>query len=134
MLYRPINSPFFKQLEKCQNQYFHDNLNLISFCPRTSLHVPHFSTKKESVIILKMTNFWRINLAIFHDIKKVEIYFPYGAFVSRIYKDGIKNIFNKNWRIFRIAKIKHSNSNFYEGLYYMEINNRYIIWTKELKI
>ena len=39
----------FKQIEKCQNQYYSDDLNLISLCRRTSLHVlmfHHFSTKK----------------------------------------------------------------------------------------
>ena len=38
-------------------------------------NIPHFSTKQESVIILKMTNFWWNNLAIFHDVKKIEIFF-----------------------------------------------------------
>ena len=50
----------------------------------TSLDVPHFSTKIESVIILKMKNFQRDNLAIFHDLKIVDIYFPYNTFVSNI--------------------------------------------------
>ena len=47
----------FKQLEKCQNKYVNVNVNLIRFCRCTCLHVPHFPTKKDSVIILKMTNF-----------------------------------------------------------------------------
>ena len=34
----------------------------------TSSNAPHFSTKKESVMILKMTNFWWKN--IFHDARK----------------------------------------------------------------
>ena len=29
-----------KKLEKCQNEYYPDNLDLISLCRRTSLHVP----------------------------------------------------------------------------------------------
>ena len=61
-----------KKLKKMQNKYYPDNQNLLSFCRRTSLqfNVPHFSTKKESVMILKMTNFWWKNMAIFHDVRK----------------------------------------------------------------
>ena len=33
-------------------------------------NVPHFCTKKESVMVLKMTNFWWKNMTIFHDIRK----------------------------------------------------------------
>ena len=33
-------------------------------------NVSHLSTWKESVIVLKMTNFWRKNLTIFSDVKK----------------------------------------------------------------
>ena len=47
-------------------------------------NVPNFSTKNESVIILKMTNFWRKNFVIFHDFKKMDIYFPKNTFVSYI--------------------------------------------------
>ena len=47
-------------------------------------NVPHFSTKKEYVIILKMNNFLRKNLAMFHNVKKIEIYFPSTVFVSDI--------------------------------------------------
>ena len=47
-------------------------------------NIPHFSTKNETVIILKGTNFWRENLAIFHDVKKTKIYIPYHKFVSYI--------------------------------------------------
>ena len=49
----------------------------------TSSNVPHFSTKKESVVILKMTNFWRKNLAILRNAKK-DIYFPNNTFVSYV--------------------------------------------------
>ena len=31
-----------------------------------------------------MANFFRKNLSIFHDVKKIEIYFPYNTFVSYI--------------------------------------------------
>ena len=44
----------------------------------------HFFTKKESVIILNMKNIWRKNLAVFHDVEKIEIYFPYNTSVSYI--------------------------------------------------
>ena len=49
----------YKQLEKCQNEYYPDNPNLISFWRRilASLHILMFPIsllKKESVIILKM--------------------------------------------------------------------------------
>ena len=33
-------------------------------------NVPHFSIKKESVIMAEMTNFWWKNMAIFHEVKK----------------------------------------------------------------
>ena len=45
-------------------------------------NVPNFSTKKEYVIILRRTNSGRKNLAIFHEAKKVEIYFTYNTFFS----------------------------------------------------
>ena len=63
-----------------------------------------FSSKKESVIILKMTNFWRKNLAIFHDVKKQRFIFflhicllyllTRNFFFSKIYREAIKNIFH----------------------------------------
>ena len=45
------------------------NKFLQSYLLATS-NISHFSTKKESVIILKMTNFRRKNLAVFHNVKK----------------------------------------------------------------
>ena len=57
-------------------------------------------------------------------ILKKEIYFSYKTFVSYIcwkgdfffknavYQDGIKNIFYDIWRVFQMAKIKDTNSNF----------------------
>ena len=45
-------------------------------------NVLHFSTKEGSVIILKMTNFSWKYLPNFHNVKKIEIYFPYNGFVS----------------------------------------------------
>ena len=35
----------------------------------TTSNVPHFATKKESMIMFQMTNFWRKNLDIFHEVK-----------------------------------------------------------------
>ena len=45
-------------------------------------NVPHFSTKKKYVIILKMTEICTKNLAIFRDDAKIEIYFPYNTFLK----------------------------------------------------
>ena len=42
----------FKQLDKCQNEYYSDNLNLISLCRRISLHVLMFP------IFLLKRNLW----------------------------------------------------------------------------
>ena len=47
-------------------------------------NIPHFTTKKEPVIILKMTNIWRENLAIFYNVKKIDIYFSFNTFVSYV--------------------------------------------------
>ena len=47
-------------------------------------NVHHFSTTKESMIALKVTNYLRKNLANLHDVKKIEIYFPRKTFVSYI--------------------------------------------------
>ena len=86
----------FKQLEKYQTENYSENLNLKSFFSHTSLELLMFLN---SQFLLKITNFWRKSLALFHDIKKKEIYFPYNTFASyvcwereffwRIYKDGI---------------------------------------------
>ena len=44
-------------------------------CLLARCNAPRCFAKKESVIILKMTNFWRKNLAIFHDVKKKRFIF-----------------------------------------------------------
>ena len=54
----------YKQLERCQNEYYPDILNLISFCRRTFLQVPIFP-----------------------------IYMLTRNFFSKIHRDGIKKIF-----------------------------------------
>ena len=56
-------------------------------------------------------------MAIFHDLKKIEIYFPYNTFVSyicqqgiffsKIYRDGIKNIFH----IFHLKDFSNGKNN-----------------------
>ena len=33
----------YKQLKKCQSEYYTDNLHWVKFCRHTSLHVPHFT-------------------------------------------------------------------------------------------
>ena len=42
----------------------------LQFYLLSTSNAPHFSTKNKLVIILKITGFWRNNLAIFHDVKK----------------------------------------------------------------
>ena len=81
----------FKQLEKYQNDHYPDNLNLISFSSHISfklLTFPISSTKKESVIVWQMTNFLKKNLAIFHDVKEIDINFSYNIFVYYVYLEG----------------------------------------------
>ena len=91
-------------------------------------NIPSLSTKEESVNILKTRgkwgkmkewNFWEKNMAIFHDVKKTDIFFLYNLFVcyilltrkifSRINRDGIENIFHNIRRIFQMAKIKQQS-------------------------
>ena len=85
----------FNQLEnEWQNEYYLDNLNLTSFCSRTSLQLLMFpiyiSIKKESMIILKITNFWRKNLAVFH-----ERHFSY-LLARRFFEEDIERELKKN--------------------------------------
>ena len=42
--------------EKCQNKYYPDNLNFISFCRRTSLHVLMFPI---SVLKSNLSSYWK---------------------------------------------------------------------------
>ena len=46
------------EFDKCSQSYLAATFN-----------VPHFATKKESMIMFQMTNFWRKNLDIFHEVK-----------------------------------------------------------------
>ena len=60
---------------------------------------------------MKMTNFWRNNLAIFLDVKKIEIYFPYNTFFLIFVNKEI--LFQEYIEMeFRMVEIKHSDSNF----------------------
>ena len=101
----------FKQLEKCQREYYPGNLNSSNFL--------YFPSKKEPVAILNVANFRRKNLVVFHDVKIIRIYFSFHTYVSYIcwqedfiqeYVE-IKNFFYNIWRFLRMAKINHSNSN-----------------------
>ena len=58
-----INLKNVKQILSWQSKYLQTYLLAYS-------DVLHFSTKKEFAIILKMTKFWRKNIAIFYDVKK----------------------------------------------------------------
>ena len=57
-----------KKLDKCQNECYPDNLKFLLTYHR-ACDLSHFSTKKESVIILKIKSLWRINVAIFYNAK-----------------------------------------------------------------
>ena len=46
------------------------------------------------MIISKMTNFWKYNLAIFDDVKKLGIYFSYNTFAFRFAEK--ENFFQEN--------------------------------------
>ena len=110
--------------------YLHASSNLLSISSNYLLCI-------ESVILFKMTSFWRKNVDIYLDVKKKKfiflithlflIFVDEGIFFPRIYRDGIKSSFLNIWRVFQMAKIKRSNSNFKWGLYYMKINNTYIL-------
>ena len=119
------------------------NLNLIRFSSFTSLQPLMF------FISLVKRNLWAClkwpiserNMGIFRGVKKKDLFFLTRhfflhlltrKFFSRLYKEEIKNNFHNNWRVFQIVKITHSICNLQARLYYMQINNTYIIWTKEL--
>ena len=80
-------------------------------------NIPYFSTKKEPVIILKMTNFEGKIWPFLTMSKKWRFIFFYNTFAfyvclegeifSVIYRDGIdevENIFHNIWRTFRMTK------------------------------
>ena len=53
-----ISKGFFiyKQLDKCQNEYYPDNINSVSFCRRISLHVIIFPI---SLLKRNMWSYWK---------------------------------------------------------------------------
>ena len=83
-------------------------------------------------------------LAIFLDVKKFAswrqkthlllIFVNKKNFFQKYIEIELKIFFHNIWRMFQMAKIKYSNSNFRTKLYYMQINNTYIMWIKELYI
>ena len=93
-----------------RNKYYPDNLHSINLSRRTSFHALIFSISLlKRNLKTKEWNFWEKNVAIFHDVKKMEIYFLYNSFVSYIcyqgnffqeHRHGIKNIVRNIWRIF----------------------------------
>ena len=119
------------------------DLNLIRFSSFTSLQLLMFfisPVKRNLWACLK----WPIserNMGFFRGVKKRDLFFLQDIcflhlltrrFFSRLYREKIKNNFHNNWRVFQIVKIKHSICNLQASLYYMQISNTYIIWTKEL--
>ena len=46
----------YKQLEKCQNEYYNDNLNWVSFCRRSPLHVLMFPI---SLLKRNLWSYWK---------------------------------------------------------------------------
>ena len=107
------------------------------FCRGNSLHSLMFPIS----LLEENDNFGRKNLVFFHDAKRnrfisfithLLLIFVNIAFFSRIDRDGIKKFLHNIWRIFRIVKIRHSNNIFETGVYHMQENSTYIIWTKEL--
>ena len=105
----------FKQIEKCQNDNYPDKRKFNTFlqCYLLAILMLPISLLKRNLLSYCYFS------AIFHDIKT--IHFSCNTFVSyicwqgdlfsRIYRDGIKNIFHNILRVFRRAKIKYSNSN-----------------------
>ena len=83
-------------------------------------------------------------LAIFLDVKKFAswrqkthlllIFVNKKFFFQKYIEIELKIFFRNIWRMFQMAKIKYSNSNFRTKLYYMQINNTYIMWIKEFYI
>ena len=118
-------SSFLSNFKNFQNEYYSDNLNWLSFCSLTSLQLLMFR------ISLLKKNLWscskwpipeeisgrfswrqkkRFVFLKTHFLK--HLYLLTRRFFSRIYRDGIKNVFHNIWRVFQIAKINHSSSNF----------------------
>ena len=78
-------------------------------------NVLHFSTKNKSVIISKMTKFWRKKLGIFHNVKLIFLTIHLllmlleENFSQEYVEIGIINISHNVCRAFWKPTIKHSN-------------------------
>ena len=111
----------FKQLEKYQNEYDLDNLNLLSLQSYLLAisNVPHFSTEKGPVIISEMTDFWRQILAISHDVEFIflitSLLVCWGELFSRIYRDGLRSISHNIWRLSKCQKLNTAIMTFQQG-------------------
>ena len=88
----PIDSWFFftPQLEKCQNEHYPDNLNLIHFCSLTSLKLVMFPI---SVRKRNLWSFWKWltseeKIWGYFMTSRKEIYFSYNKFLSYICWQG----------------------------------------------
>ena len=57
--------------------------SFLQLCLLTRSNLPHFCIKKESVIILKMTKFWRKIWLFLMTSKEIEIYSPDNTFVNK---------------------------------------------------
>ena len=63
----------YKQLDKCQNEYYPENPNITRFCRRTSLHVlmfPNFLLKKNLWSYGKWQTFEETIWPFFHNVRK----------------------------------------------------------------
>ena len=68
-----------------QKKYYPDNLHSVSLSRRTSFHALIFHISLlESNLKMKEWSFWGKNMAVFHDVKKMEIYFLYNSSLSYI--------------------------------------------------
>ena len=108
----------YQQLDKWQNEYYPDNLNLIRFCSRISFHVLMvlISLLKWNLGLYWKWQTFEVKIWLFFRTSKNRYLFLIFANKETLfpeqYKDGIKNILHNIWRILQIAKIKHCNSNF----------------------
>ena len=95
-----------KHLEKCQIKYYPDNLNWISFCSLTSLQLLMFPI---SLLTRNLLSYWKL--------KRNRLSY---------------------WKLQRAFRMPKKNNNIaivtFKQAYYMQINDAYITWTKELQI
>ena len=72
----------YKQLEKCQNKYYPDNLSLIRFCRRTSLHVLMFPV---SLLKKNLWSNWKWQTFVW--CQKIKIFFMTHLFLTFVNKE-----------------------------------------------